>query len=87
MNGESESHNHEECLNATQHLIHHFNIKLQYFDIYKDIRIGRAPILFRLVQLKSIMQRLHGEFHVFAINQNTDLDLGCCDDFDVHAFI
>ena len=32
------------------------------------------------------MKRLDSQFHVFAINQNGDFDLGCGDDLDVYAF-
>ncbi len=34
-----------------------------------------ARVLGGLVKLERVMQRLHGQLHVFAVNQNGDLDL------------
>ena len=51
-------------------------------------RAGSAALMnwaLCLVQPKRIVQGLHSKFHVFAVDQDRDLDLGCGDDFDIHV--
>ncbi len=45
-------------------------------------RRDKPPLGF--FQCKRIMQRLNRQFHIFAVNQDRDFDLGSCDHFDVH---
>ena len=40
-----------------------------------------------LFQLECVVQGLHGQFHVFAVDQHGYLDLGRGDDLDVDAFV
>ena len=38
----------------------------------------------RFGQIERRVKGLHGEFHVFSLDQHTDLDLGCRDDLNIH---
>ena len=47
---------------------------------------GHVTRLLHSFQFERIMQRTHGQFHIFPVHEHGNLDLGGGDDLDVHAF-
>lgn len=65
-------------------------MEMQFWTRAHSINQGNAPLWAassRLVQLKRIMQRLNGQFHVFAIDEHGNLDLRRGDDLNVDPLV